>query len=377
MLEFTEEQKMLQESADRFVKEHYEFNARRKKAEAKNGFDPELWRMMAELGWLMLPFSEADGGIGGGLVDQVGLFEAFGRGLVLEPYFAVVSLGGGLAQHVGSADRRAEIIGGIMGGERFASAGLMEPRHRFDLYSGSTTATEVGSGRYRLDGLKSLALGGGYANDLFILARTAANQTGQEGWSLFVVDANASGVQRKSYRLRDDHAACDIKLDGVEVGADALVGELHKASEVLDQVFDAARVSLAAEALGIMAASLDQTQEYAGTRQQFGRPIGSFQVLTHRLTDMFVDVEQTRSLIYRAALDADKRLSGRRQSAMHAHLKAITGGLDTTKHAIQVHGGMGVTEELAIGHHYRRMMTLGVLLGDAHTLRRQYADAAA
>ena len=204
-----------------------------------------------------------------------------------------------------------------------------------------------------------------------MLARSSGAAGDRDGLSLFLVDARAPGVGRQSYRLRDDHAACDIKLDGVQVGPDAVVGEPDRAGDILDRVMDRARVGLAAESLGAMTAVLSQTQDYVGTRKQFGRPIGTFQVLSHWLTDIFVDVEQTRSLVYRAAQlgdDGDPEFS---RTARQAHLQAITAGLSATKKSIQMHGGMGVTEELAIGHYYRRMMSIGMLLGDAHTLRQQ------
>ena len=372
-MKLTEEQRMLRESADRFVKEHYEFTQRRKRAESSSGYDAELWSMMAELGWLMLPFAEADGGIGGGLTDVIGLYEAFGRGLVLEPYWSVVTLAGGFASRIADADRRTAVIGEIVAGQKLASVGLFEPRRRFDMFGGDTKAVAIDSGRYRLDGVKSLALHGGSADHLFVTARTSGAPGDRDGLSMFLVDAKANGVGRQSYRLRDDHAACDIILTGVEVGAESVVGEIDKATDALDAVIDRARVCLAAEAVGAMQAVLEHTQDYVGTRKQFGRPIGSFQVLSHWLTDMFVDLEQTRSLVYRAAVDGDAGRPDFARTSAQTHLKAITSGLNVTKQSIQMHGGMGVTEELAIGHYYRRMMSIAMLLGDAHTLRQQLA----
>lgn len=366
-MQLTEEQKMLRDGADRFAKEYYDFDTRRKRAKAADGFDRELWAMITELGWPMLAFAEEEGGMGGRVVDLLGVYEAFGRGLVLEPFFAALTLGGGFVRHAANAERKEEVITGLIGGERLVSAALLEPRRRHDLLACDSSATARGGG-YVLNGVKTLCLAAGEAQDLVVLARTSGAVGEAEGRTLFLVPADAKGVSRKAYRLRDDHIAGDVTLDGVEVGAEAIIGELDGASSVLDAVFGSARVCLAAEALGLMDACCALTKEYGATRKQFGRPIISFQVLTHRLTDMFVETETTRSLIYKAAASEGSEAFG--HLAQEAKLKSNLAGLQVTKEAIQIHGGIGVTEELIVGHYYRRMMTISMLLGTAHELRQ-------
>lgn len=363
-MQFTEEQVLLKGGAERFVKEHYDFEARRKRARLETGYDPELWAQMAELGWLMLPFSEEDGGLGGSLTDVALLAEALGRGLALEPWFATVMLGGAFVRHA-SSEAKARVLPGLMGGETMVAAGLLEPRHRFDLQACETRATEW-AGRYKLEGVKSLTLAGAQAQDLVVLARTGGTVGEAEGRTLFLLSSDTPGLSRHGYRLRDDHAAADLHLEGVEVGPEHVIGDVGGASAILESVFADARLALAAEALGIAQGAAELTQEYASTRTQFGRPLAAFQVLLHRMTDMFVEAETTRSLVYAAAAADAADLP---RLAAQAKLKASTAGLAITKDAIQIHGGIGVTEELVIGHWYRRMITLSMLLGDVADLR--------
>ena len=375
MLRFTEEQNMLRTSAERFVKEHYEFDTRRKRAQQADvgkADGEQLWATMAELGWLMIPFDEADGGLGGGLAELVGVYEAFGRGLVLEPFFSVITLGGGFVARLADDSIRQAKLETIMAGQHRVAAALLEPRRRFDLLACDTTAERTANG-FRLSGTKSMVLGGGDANDLVVLARTGGASGEAEGRTLFLVPASDARISRTPYPLRDDHAACDVKFDGVEVGAEAVIGDIDQATAVLDPVLSTARVCLSAEALGIMAAATAASQAYLGTRQQFGRPLGAFQVLSHRLTDMFVSTEEVRSLIHRSIVsEGTPELS---RLSLQTKLRANTAGLDVTKEAIQMHGGIGVTEELVIGHYFRRMLSISMLFGDSHALRTELGAA--
>ncbi|MEO1336531.1 MAG: acyl-CoA dehydrogenase, partial [Myxococcota bacterium] len=329
MQTFTEEQKMLRDSAERFVKEHYDFDARVKRAKGERA--DELWSMMVELGWPMIPFTEADGGLGGGLAELVGVYEAFGRGLVLEPFFSSVTLGGGFVQRMSNDERRQAIVEGITTGQRQVAAALYEPRRRFDLMGTETVAETDGAG-YRLRGQKSLVLGGAQANDLVVLARTSGAVGDAAGRTLFVVSADDPAIKRNGYRLRDDQPASDITFDGVQVDASAVVGDVDGATEVLDAVLSQARVCLSAEALGISAAVTEITKAYLGTRSQFGRPLGSFQVLGHRLTDMFVLTEEVRSLLYKTV--AAEGTDALPALARQLKLRANNAGLSVTKTSI-------------------------------------------
>ena len=366
-MQLTEEQKMIRESADRFVKSHCDFDARRKRARTDDAYDAELWAMMTELGWPMLAFSEEEGGAGGRVLDLFPIYEAFGRGLVLEPFFASLSLAGGFVRHATHAERKEETIAGLLAGEKLASAALMEPRRRYDLMACDTVA-EARSGGYAISGVKTLCLAGADANDIVVLARTGGATGEAGGRTLFLVPAGANGVSRRGYRMRDDHRAADITFDSVEVGPEAVIGEVGGATAILDTVLATARLSLAAEALGIMDAALHAVKDYGMQRKQFGRPIASFQVLTHRITDMFVHDEESRSLIYQAAMA--EGTDGFGELCRQAKLKANVAGQHVLKEAIQLHGAIGVTEELIIGHYFRRMMTISMLLDDSHTLRQ-------
>lgn len=366
----SEEQKMLKESADRWVKENYDFDTRRKRAQEATTYDPSLWAAMAELGWLAIPFSEEDGGLGFGLPELLGVYEAFGRGLVLEPYFSSITLGGGFVRHLSDASRRGEVVAGLAEGRSHVASALSEPRWRYNFQACETTAVPYDGG-YRLDGAKSLVMGPPDADLVVVLARTGGSVGDSEGRSLFLVPADAGGIKRKTYRLRDDHTASDLELSGVQVGAESLIGDAGDANTVLDQVVAHARVCLAAEMVGIVEASTRGTQEYLGTRKQFGRPLGGFQVLAHRLTDMFVATEETRSMVQKAATEEGQ--AGFSTLAARTKLQASVAGHAVTETAIQLHGGIGVTEELVIGHYFRRAITLSMLLGDAHSIRRELA----
>ena len=367
MFTFTEEQNLIRESADSFVKQYCSFDAQRQRAQLAEGYDPKLWAIMAELGWFMLPFDEDEGGVGGGVAALIGLYEAFGRGLVLEPYFASVTLGAGCVRYLADAELKAKLIDGIISGELRLAAAFLEPRRRFDLVGCDTSATPTSDG-YIINGQKSLVLGAGHADQLIVLARTAGSPGDIEGRTLFLVPSNTKGLTYRTYRLRDSHSASDIVFSDCEVDRSTMIGKLDDAASVLEAVTPVVQLCLAAEALGIMTSVFSETQSYLGTRKQFGRPIGSFQVLSHRLTEMYVHLEETRSLVY-AAANAEGT-DAWRVLAAEAKLKANVAGLEVTKSAIQMHGGIGVTEEYVIGHYYRRMMTLAMLHGDTLGLQR-------
>ncbi|MBT7956328.1 MAG: pimeloyl-CoA dehydrogenase small subunit, partial [Rhodospirillaceae bacterium] len=299
-MDFTlnEEQQLLKNSAERFVEQDYSFEKRRDIIASPDGFDREVWAQMAELGWLGLPFSEADGGYDGTPVETMILMEALGRGLMVEPYLATVVLGGGLVAALGSADQKSAVLPPLIAGEMQLAFAYAEPQSRFDPADITTTASKDGEG-YLLNGHKAVVLNGGSADKIIVSARTSGEQRDQGGISLFVIDAGAAGLKVKSYPTIDGFRAAEVKLS--DVSAEVL-GDIDAAYPAIEAVLDAGIAAIAAEAVGAMQILHDDTLEYLKARQQFGQAIGSFQVLQHRMVDIYIELEQARSAAVLATL---------------------------------------------------------------------------
>lgn len=361
----TEEQQMLQDSASRFVGQDYSFERRQKDVNLSQGFDPELWRQMADLGWLAVPFSEANGGFGGDATDLMVLMEQFGKGLVASPYLPTILLFGRTLDLGASGALCQDLIPRLIDGQLQGSLAFMERQARYQLFDVRTSAVREGED-FLISGEKTLLLNGSAADKLIVSARTSGNQLDENGISLFLVDADAAGVSRTDYRLMDGQRAANLHLRQVRVKADQLIGGEDTGLPLLQQVIDQATSGMCAEALGLMSQLTNATIEYSKARKQFGVTIGSFQVLQHRMVDMFTACEQTRSLLYRAICSADKPDSPEHRKNLHA-LKMLTGrkGKAVGNEAIQLHGGMGMTDELDVGHYVKRLMVLNSLFGDA------------
>ena len=361
--DFTEEQVMLRDSVARFVQDDYDFDTRRRIAGSDEAMSRDNWRIFAELGWLSIPFAEEHGGFGGNAVDTMVVMEQLGKGLVLEPYFATVVLFGGLLQRGGSAAQLEHYLPQIIGGECLGAFAYLERQSRYELADVKTTATRMDGG-YRLDGEKVVVFNGASADQLIVSARISGAQSDEGGISLFLVPADAPGVERLDYRLMDGQRVANIVFSGVELAADALVGELDKGYELMQALVLEANVALAAEAVGIMELLNAKTVEYTKTRKQFGVAIGSFQALQHRMVDTFMAYEQTKSLLYRAvcAMTDDNEDA---VTAIHA-LKVMVdrAGKLVFGEAIQMHGGMGLTDELDIGHYAKRLMMINTTFGN-------------
>ena len=363
-MDFTlnEDQELLKESVDRFVREAYTFDRRQALVASELGFSREHWKQFAELGWLALGFAEEHGGLGGSALDSAVLMEAFGRALLVEPYFTTVVLGGKVLEATGAHD----LIPSIVEGELLIALAHSEPESRFDLTAVETRAEPAGSG-FRLHGRKSFVLHAATADKLIVSARA-----GDEGVSLFLVDRESEGVSLRGYATVDGLRAADIALEDVHVEEQALLGERGGALAAIEPVIDRAITLLAAEAVGAMGALNKSTFDYLKTRHQFGVPIGSFQALQHRAVDMFVDYELSRALAYRAAA-AIENLEGRERARAASAAKVQIGraGKRIGQEAIQLHGGMGMTNELAIGHYFKRLSMIDVLFGNVdHHLER-------
>jgi alkylation response protein AidB-like acyl-CoA dehydrogenase len=365
--DFSEEQVMLRDSVARFVQDQYDFDARCAVVANDSGFSAENWQTFAELGWLSIPFSEEHGGFGGNALDTMVVMEELGRGLVAEPFVATVLLFGGLIQAAGTSAQQEAWLPRIIGGEVQGAFAFLERQSRFELADVAATARADGDG-YVLEGEKTVVFNGSAADTIIVSARTDGAQTDEAGIGLFIVDA--ADVEKTSYRLMDGQLVANIKLNGVKVGADALLGEAGAAFPVIQAVTNDVILALSAEALGIMGKLNATTLEYTKTREQFGVPISSFQALQHRMVDTFMAYEQTKSILYRAACSRVNESSegGETETMRDLHaLKVMVGkaGKLVGDEAIQMHGGMGLTDELDVGHYVKRLMMIRITFGDA------------
>jgi pimeloyl-CoA dehydrogenase small subunit len=362
--ELSNEQQLLKDSADRLIADRYDMQARNKILESDGGWSREIWSTLADLGFLGLPFKAEDGGFDGGPVEQMLILEAFGRGLLVEPYLASVVLGGSAVALAGAPERRAEFLGGVASGERLLAFAHGERLSRYRLRQVETTARREGDG-WVLDGEKTTVIHGGDADTLIVSARTSGGKDDEAGISLFVVPANIAGVTRRAYPTIDGMRGADITLSGVKLPAGALLGEADNAFGVIEHVEQHGIAAVAAESVGAMQASLDISVEYLKTRTQFGRPIGDFQVLQHRAADMFVAVEEARSIaIYAAMMVSEPDPLVRRHAMATAKVQIGLSAREVGQGGVQLHGGIGITEEYAVGHYFKRLSMIERQFGD-------------
>lgn len=361
--DLTEDQRLLNDSVTRLISDRYGFDQRKKYRLETDGWSREIWGQFAELGLLGLPFPEAAGGFGGGPVETMMVMEQFGRGLVLEPYFATVILAGGLIRHAGSAAQQKSLLGRVAEGKLLLAFAHHERQSRYDLADVAATAKRDGSG-WKLDGAKSLVLHGDCADRLVVSARVSGGQRDRDGIGLFIVDPKAPGVSRRSYVTQDGLRAAEITLAGVT--AEDVLGEPGHAFQAIAAVADEAIAALCAEAVGTMSAMHTLTVEYLRTRKQFGRAIGEFQVLQHRAVDMLVSLEQARSMTYFATtMVTEPDPLERRRAMAAAKVQIGRSGRHVGQEAIQLHGGIGMTMEYAVGHYFKRTTMIDLMFGDA------------
>ena len=370
---FTEEQSMLRDSIARLIREQYDFDSRREVVTSESGWREAVWKQFAELGLLMAPFSEEDGGLGGGPIDTMVVMEEFGKGLVVEPYIPTVVCAGGVLKHSGSAAQKEEHLPAIMGGESVFAFAYAEPNGRYNLADLETTARADGEG-YVLNGHKAVVIGAPWADKLIVTARTSGGRRDADGVSLFLVDKSASGVTTRDYATVDGRRASEVYFENVSVPGDALVGEKDNGLPVVEQVADEAIAALCAEAAGAMGVARQMTVEYAQQRKQFGVPIGKFQVLQHRMVDMFIEHEQALSMTYMATLKLGEDAVTRKKAASAAKVRIGQAGRFVGQESIQIHGGMGMTEELAVGHYFKRLTMIDHEFGNVDHHLKRYTD---
>ncbi len=362
--DFSEEQVMLRDSIARYIQDDYDFDTRNKVVASEAGFSRENWQTFAELGWLSIPFAEENGGFGGSPVDLMLIMEQLGRGLIAEPFIPTVLLFGGLVEAAGSSAQKDALLPAVIGGELQGAFAYLERKTRFDLDAIETSATAAGDG-YTLSGEKTVVFNGAAADKLVVSALSDG------GVSLFLVDADAEGVSRTSYRLMDGQVVANVSFDGA---AGELLGTAGQALPIIEQVVDNVTLAISAEAVGIMGRLNEVTVEYARTREQFGVAIGSFQALQHRMVDNFMAFEQAKSLLYRVICD---RLEGKDDAKRSLHaLKTMVdrSGKHIGAESIQLHGGMGVTEEMSVGHYARRLMMINTIFGNGDYHQQKFSD---
>jgi len=362
--ELTDEQRLLRESVDRLLADHYDFAKRRGYLAEPEGWSTALWSRYAEQGLLGLPFAEEYGGFGGGPIEIMLVMEAFGRVLALEPYLSTVVLGGTALRLAGSAEQKSAILPQIAEGSMTLAFAHGERQARYDLTDVLTTAKPTPHG-WLLDGAKSVVLHGDRADRLIVGARLSGERDDPDGIGLFLVDGQANGVARRSYPMRDGTRAAEIALSGVEVGRDNALGEPGNALPIIERVVETGIAATSAEAVGAMEAMHNMTLEYLKTRQQFGKPIGQNQVLQHRSAEMLIALEQGRSMAMLAAMTVDEPdPTERARNIAMAKVGVGQGSRFVAQNAVQLHGGIGMTEEYAIGHYFRRCMVIEHMFGD-------------
>jgi alkylation response protein AidB-like acyl-CoA dehydrogenase len=361
---YTDEQIALQDTLQRYIAKEYGFEQRRALAASADGFSRKHWRAFAEIGLLGLPMPEDVGGLNGTGVDTMIVMQAFGRGLVLEPYLATVILAGSLIADAGHEEQREKLLPAIAQGELLMALAHYEPGARYALNHVATTATSDGHG-WRLDGHKAVVLSAPAAERLIVSARTSGATHDEAGISVFLVDRIAPGVTLRPYATQDGGRAAEIELKDVHVGADALIGLKDGGLSHIERAIDHGNAALVAEAVGIMTALNETTLEYLKTRKQFGVPIGKFQALQHRMADMVIATEQARSMALLAAVKVDASDATERRRAVAA-AKAYVGLAARTvgQQAVQLHGGMGVTDELMAPHYFKRLTMINATFGD-------------
>ena len=369
--ELSQEQQLLADSLKRFATNDYGFDARSKIVASPRGWSAEVWAALAEMGLLGLPFPAEHDGFGGTAVDVMIVMEAIGEALIVEPYLATVGLGGQFVTRGGSPAQQKRLLPAIAQGQCRMAFAHIEPGARYDLAQVGLRARREGDG-FVLDGDKRVVLHGAAADVLVVSARTAGQSTDPHGVSLFLVDKTAPGLTVKEYRTIDELRAADISFSGVAVPRDALVGLESAGMPLIEEVVDYATALLCAEAVGAIRFANDTTLEYLKTRRQFGVPIGTFQVLQHRMVDMVISYEQARSMAYLACVKVDTAgAAERRRVISAAKVKVADACRHVSQESVQLHGGMGMSEELKVSHTFRRLTMIGQTFGDAeHHLER-------
>jgi len=377
-IQFTEEQELFRSSVQRLLRDQYDFDARRKIVAGEEGFSRTHWRSFAELGLLAAPFSEAAGGLGGGPLASMIVMQEFGRHLVVEPFLETVVLAGGLIESEASADQQQQFIPDIISGKSIWALAWAEKGSRYDFANVAATARREGSG-FILNAEKAVVVAAPWADYLIVSARTSGHLLDRDGVSLFIVDRHAANIHLQSFKTIDGRRAAEVDLRDVRVGADRLLGQEGDGVAALEAASDRVIAALCAEAVGAMGELNAATLEYSRTRKQFGVTLGTFQVLQHRMVDMFIAHQEAISLMQHLSLSLAANDAGVSKLASGAKSKIGYAARFVADQAVQLHGGMGMSDELNVGHYFKRISALNIQFGDPayHVLRYAQIDAAA
>jgi len=370
---FNEEQTLIQDQVDQFIQKEYDWETRQSLSNSDLGFGDNNWQKFAELGWLGISTSEECGGFGGSAIESMLIMEAFGKGLVVEPFLETIIMCGGLLDEHGTDQQKSSILESAIEGKMHLAMAYAEPQSRFNLSDVVTEAKEDGDS-FVLNGYKSVVMNGPSANKLIVSARTSGAQLDENGITLFLIDGDAEGLNKTNYKTVDGRRASDLTIENVKVTKDNIIGQINDGFALLDSSIDRAILAISAEAVGAMEVLYKTTVEYTKTREQFGTSIGKFQVLQHRMVDMFMEYEQCKSLLYMAtmkqeegSIDSKKAISGLKYQVGKA-------GKFIGQQAVQLHGGMGVTDELNVGHYFKRLTTIGTIFGNTDYHLKKYSS---
>ena len=372
---YSEVQQMLQDQVQKFVRERYDFDTRNVLVASEKGYSEEFWQLFAELGWLAVPFTEDQGGLGGSAVDLMVMMEEFGKANLVEPFTATAVLAGTVAARQSEADGKQDLVSSIMAGELQLALAYLEPQSRYNPFNVQTRA-ESADNTIILNGCKTGVLGGATAEKFIVIARESGDSRDQKGLSAFLVDSNAGGVSCRPYPTVDGKRAADIEFSNTGIAASARLGAAGDAAESLQAALDKAIVCTCAEAVGALESLLQKTVEYSKTRKQFGTAIATFQALQHRMADMFIECQLARSIVTMAAMALDSQESEKEKSRAVSAAKSRVGKAIKAigQEAIQIHGGIGMTNELDVGHLFKRVTALDLQFGDGEYHTERYAS---
>ena len=373
----SEEQTMLKESVTRFIRERYDFDQRKQIIKSEEGYSPDCWATFAELGWLSIPFAEEYGGFGGTIEDVAIVMEEMGKGMIVEPYVPTVLMFGQLLALSQNNELKSEYIPKIIDGSCLGAFAFLERQSRYEITDIRTKAT-VQDDNYIVNGEKAVVYGAGNANALIITVRTSGEQFDRDGVTLLLLESDCPGVETKPYQMMDGQMAANVTFNNVSVPQSNVLGSVDAGAELMETLVPLVILATSAEALGIMSVLNELTISYAKTRNQFGAPISSFQALQHRMVDNFMAVEQSRSMLYRGLCafgeeEAETPIECLR--SLHAMKVIISKSAKRVgEDAVQIHGGMGMTDELNIGHYLKRLISINTLFGDADFHQKKFNE---
>ena len=375
-LSLSVEHSILRDSVERFVRESYPFDKRRKIVDESESFLQENWQGFSKLGWLGLNLPEEFGGNGGSAVDTMVVAEALGPGLILEPFLETVVIGSKLIQVGYNEKQKSEFLSNLVRGRLILTFAFAEPQSRYSLSDVQLSAKPNGD-QFVLNGKKAVVRHASSADKIIVSARTAGDRRDKHGITLFLVEHNSPGLSRRDYRLQDDIPASELIFDNVCLRRTAMIGDLDCALPIVELVVDHGIAMVCAEAVGIMSALYTATLQYVKTREQFGQPIGKFQVIKHRMVDMLMACEEARSMAYMATLKLDESDPNvRKRAASAAKVSIGKAARFVGQQSIQLHGGMGMTDELDVGHYFKRLTMIDILFGDVDFHLKRYSACA-